>query len=98
MKMKQVDELESLLASMFVRFIVQRAEQFVILRRKPIEGYDISFLITHAHLERLQKHNLVGFLLHFLSTVDSELSGMKLNSNSRARAVARTYMGALAQQ
>jgi actin related protein 2/3 complex subunit 4 len=97
-RVKQADELEGLLAHMLVRFLSQRAEQFIILRRKPIEGYDISFLITHSHLEKMQKHQLIAFVLHFLSTVDSELSGMKLAVNSRARVVARAYMEALAKQ
>ena len=30
---------------------MQRAEKFSILRRKPVEGYTISFLITNIHTE-----------------------------------------------
>ena len=40
-----------LLCRKFAGFFTQRAEHFVILRRKPVEGYDISFLITNTHLE-----------------------------------------------
>jgi actin related protein 2/3 complex subunit 4 len=36
-KVKQSDEIEILLAHMFTRFLMQRAEQFVVLRRKPVE-------------------------------------------------------------
>jgi len=56
---KQADEIEEILTRKFTRFLCQRAEQFVILRRKPVAGYDISFLITHAHLEVMYKHKLV---------------------------------------
>jgi hypothetical protein len=41
-RIKQSDELERLLAGKLSRFLMQRAEQFVILRRKPIEGFDMS--------------------------------------------------------
>jgi actin related protein 2/3 complex subunit 4 len=34
---KQADDTEKILAHKFMRFLTQRAENFVILRRKPIE-------------------------------------------------------------
>src|SRR3989338_3539517 len=34
---KQADELETILCKMFTRFLTQRAENFVILRRKPAD-------------------------------------------------------------
>ena len=40
-RIQQSDELERLLAGKLSRFLMQRAEQFVILRRKPIEGFDM---------------------------------------------------------
>jgi len=40
---KQSDDVEQILCKKFMRFLTQRAENFVILRRKPVEGYDISF-------------------------------------------------------
>ena len=48
---KQADELEEILVDKFSRILMQRAEQFSILRRKPISGYTISFLITNVHTE-----------------------------------------------
>ena len=36
-KIKQADELEEVLADRFSRFLMQRAEEFAILRRKPIK-------------------------------------------------------------
>lgn len=35
-KIKQVDDIERLLCHAFSRFLMQRAENFVILRRKPV--------------------------------------------------------------
>uniref|UniRef100_A0A672FDM1 Actin related protein 2/3 complex, subunit 4 n=1 Tax=Salarias fasciatus TaxID=181472 RepID=A0A672FDM1_SALFA len=51
---KQADEIEKILCHKFMRFMMMRAENFFILRRKPVEGYDISFLITNFHTEQMQ--------------------------------------------
>lgn len=73
--------------------MMQRAESFIILRRKPVPGYDISFLITNAHSETMLKHKLVDFIIHFMEEVDKEISEMKLSLNARARIVAESYLG-----
>lgn len=50
-KIKQSDEIEEILVDKFTRFLTKRAENFLILRRVPVEGYDISFLLTNYHQE-----------------------------------------------
>lgn len=75
---------------------MQRAEQFVIMRRKPVAGYDISFLITHTHLEKMWKHKLVDFILQFMEDIDKEISAMKIAVNARGRVVANEFMKMLA--
>lgn len=92
-KIKQSDEMENILVDKFSRFLAQRAEDFVILRRSPIEGYDLSFLITNFHTESMLKNKLVDFVIHFMQEIDSEISGMKLDVNSRARIIAGTFLG-----
>jgi actin related protein 2/3 complex subunit 4 len=44
-KIKQADDIERILAHKFTRFMTQRAESFVILRRKPIA---VSILFSTA--------------------------------------------------
>jgi len=78
---KQADELEEVLADRFSRFLMQRAEDFLILRRTNVdEGftitnksgeqvekkYDISFLITNIHTEEMVKAKLVDFIIEFM--------------------------------
>lgn len=92
LKIKQSDEVEKLLAHKFTRFMTQRAENFVVLRRKPLEGYDISFLITNFHIETMLKHKIVDFVIQFMETVDREISDMKLSVNARARIVAEEFL------
>jgi actin related protein 2/3 complex, subunit 4 len=77
-RIKQADEIEHILVHKFTRFLTQRAESFFILRRKPIKGYDISFLITNFHTEQMLKHKLVDFIIQFMEEVDKEISEMKL--------------------
>ena len=36
-KIKQADEIERILCHKFTRFMMQRAESFVVLRRKPVK-------------------------------------------------------------
>ncbi|KAH9935342.1 actin-like protein ARPC3 [Fomitopsis serialis] len=82
-KIKQADEIE------------RRAESFVVLRRKPVKGYDISFLITNNHTDIMLKHKIVDFIIQFMEEVDKEISEMKLSLNARARVVAESYLTAV---
>ena len=94
LKIKQLDSMDKLLTHWFCRFLMQRAEQFIVLRRKPVEGYDLSFLITNTNLEKMWKHKLVDFIITFMEEVDKEISALKIALNARAGAVARTFLGA----
>jgi actin related protein 2/3 complex subunit 4 len=96
-KIKKMDELEKILAHKFTRFLMQRADHFVILRRKPIAGYDISFLIINSHLESMYKHKIIDFIIQFMQDANSDVSLMKLAVNSRARAVAKNFISEVAQ-
>eukprot|EP00697_Spironema_sp_BW2_P015852 gnl/Spiro4/6852_TR3554_c0_g1_i1.p1 gnl/Spiro4/6852_TR3554_c0_g1~~gnl/Spiro4/6852_TR3554_c0_g1_i1.p1 ORF type:complete len:187 (-),score=46.70 gnl/Spiro4/6852_TR3554_c0_g1_i1:20-544(-) len=89
---KQLDEMETLLTRKFTRFLMQRADNFVVLRRKAVEGYDISFLITNFHTETFVKHKLVDFIIQFMEEVDKEINDMKISVNTRGRIVAEEYL------
>ncbi|KAG5335300.1 ARPC4 protein, partial [Acromyrmex heyeri] len=89
---KQADDLEKILCHNFTRFMTMRAEHFMILRRKPVEGYDISFLITNIHVEQMYKHKIVDFVIHFMEEIDREISEMKLSVNARARICAEEFL------
>jgi len=88
---KQSDEIEKVLVDRFSRFLAQRAEDFVILRRAAVPGYDLSFLITNFHTEEMKKLALVDFIVQFMEDVNSEVSSLKLAVNSRARVVATSF-------
>jgi len=89
---KQADDLERILCKRLMRFMMQRADDFQILRRKPLPDYDISFLITNFHAEAMFKHRLVDFIIYFLEEIDKEISEMKLAVSSRARMCAEEFL------
>mmetsp|Transcript_10379 Transcript_10379/g.24599 ORF Transcript_10379/g.24599 Transcript_10379/m.24599 type:complete len:171 (+) Transcript_10379:246-758(+) len=91
-KIKQSDELEEVLVAKFMRFLMQRAEHFLVLRRKPVPGYSLSFLITNVHTETMFKHKVVDFVIQFMQDIDKEVSGMKLGVSSRGRVVAAKFL------
>ncbi|SCU78518.1 LAMI_0A04896g1_1 [Lachancea mirantina] len=92
-KVKQADEIEQILVHKFTRFLEQRAEAFYVLRRVPVQGFSISFLITNRHTETMSGAKLVDFIIEFMEEVDKEISEMKLFLNARARFVAEAYLG-----
>lgn len=51
-KIKQADEIERILCHKFTRFMMQRAESFVVLRRKPVKVRNtlLSCLIMYSPL------------------------------------------------
>ena len=56
------------------------------------QGYSISFLVTHAHLEKMWKEKLIDFIIDFMEDIDKEISAMKLAVNARSRLVATEFM------
>lgn len=94
--------MENVLCRNFTRFLMQRAENFAILRRKPVDvclvcqgdrqGYDISFLVTFSTLEEYDRERVISFILDFMEGIDSEISAMKIGVNARARGVAAQFM------
>eukprot|EP00033_Pygsuia_biforma_P000125 GCRY01000160.1.p1 GENE.GCRY01000160.1~~GCRY01000160.1.p1 ORF type:complete len:170 (+),score=23.34 GCRY01000160.1:111-620(+) len=89
---KQADEVEKILCHKFTRFLMQRADNFAILRRRPVKDYDISFLLVNKNLETMYKHKMVDFVIQFMEDVDKEISEMKLAVNARARIVAEEFL------
>ncbi|CAK9295580.1 unnamed protein product [Gordionus sp. m RMFG-2023] len=89
---KQADELEKFLCRIFTKFLILRADNFSILRKKPLPGYNISFLVTNLHVETMYKHKLVDFIIYFMEEIDKEISDMKLSLNTRARLSAEEFL------
>ena len=91
-KIKQTDQLDALLVKKYMAFLMQRAEAVGVLRRVPLQGYDISFLITDLHCQQYNKQKLIGFICQFMQDINAEIHELKLLVNTRGRAVAVDYM------
>lgn len=89
-------ELDAVLAEMHARFMMQRAEALDVLRRRPVPGYDISFLVTDRHVQAYGRAALVAFLVQFAQEAHRQAEQLKAEMNSRGRAVATDFMKALA--
>ena len=70
---KQADNLEEILTHKFMGFLEQRAEQFKILRRKPVEGFNLSFLVTDEHLIEFSKDKVRIASLIYCGTIRNML-------------------------
>ena len=86
------DPIDQSILSKYMKFFQQRAEDYTILRRKPIEGYSVSFLILNTHVATFGIDNILEVVLDFLSQVDRECSDVKITINARARLVASEFM------
>lgn len=83
-KIKQSDDIEKFLCKRFFSFIMKRAVSFGILRKKAIEGYDVSFLITCKEIKE-SRTRAIDFIISFIEQINKEINEMKLEINSKAR-------------
>eukprot|EP00934_Nitzschia_sp_Nitz4_P004377 Nitzschia sp. Nitz4//scaffold330_size19141//17999//18577//NITZ4_008749-RA/size19141-processed-gene-0.15-mRNA-1//1//CDS//3329548169//4367//frame0 len=86
--------LDKTILSRYMHFFQQRADSFHILRRKPVGGYSISFLILHKHMERFGSDQILQTISQFLQAMDKECSHVKISINARARLVALEFLKA----
>ncbi|XP_039118939.1 actin-related protein 2/3 complex subunit 4-like [Dioscorea cayenensis subsp. rotundata] len=90
-RVKQADELENIQAKKLPRFLSMKADAFQVLRRKAVQGYDLSFLIINCHYEDMQKHKLIDVIVQSLD-IDKEITELKLSVNTRGRLVATEFL------
>ena len=62
-----------------------------ILRRVPVAGYDLSFVITARHCWEFSKESLIGFICSFIQQSTSA-NQLKMSVSSKGRAIAADYM------
>ena len=86
------DAMEDVLFERAFRFLHLRAEDFGILRRKAVNGYHLSFLITHTHLStQFRKVMLVDGILQTVLEMDKLISELKLWMHIRSSDLARSW-------
>ena len=88
---KKHADLEELLMGIYSNYLMNRADKMEIFRKKPKDGYDVSFLVTNYHLENYKKEDIVDFIVEFVSDLEKKIIEMKLIVNSQCR-IATTYL------
>lgn len=94
-KVRQMDKTDTFLVGLFMKFLCQRAESLKVIRRKPIENYDLSFLITFEHSMEFERDKLIDSIVEFIGNINSMLHEMKLNLNARARHISEEFLRTL---
>ncbi|GAX76159.1 hypothetical protein CEUSTIGMA_g3603.t1 [Chlamydomonas eustigma] len=89
-------DFQSTLRKMLLRHMMQRADDLDILRRVPVQGYDISFLITAQHSKRLGADRLANFLLSFSGAVSASVTDMEKAIQLEGTASATDFLRGLA--
>jgi actin related protein 2/3 complex subunit 4 len=88
---KKHADLEELLVDIYTKYLMNRADKLNILRKKPKDGFDVSFLVTNYHLESYKKEDLIDYIVEFVQDLTKEITEMKLIVNSQSRLVT-TYL------
>jgi actin related protein 2/3 complex subunit 4 len=83
-QLKRVRDLETWLRSKRIAFMMQRADNIDIIRRKPVPGFDISFLVTARHLQVFDKAALIDFIITLMTELAS-VNDLKRLISSRGR-------------
>lgn len=92
------DPLEASILFQWMRFLQQQAEDhYQILRRKPLEGYSVTFLVTNKHLAIHGRHEVEHTILDFCSRIDKECSDIKIQVNAQARYITTEFCKAFNQ-
>ena len=92
---KKPKEIEKLLSHLFERFISLRADKFFIIRKKPVEGYDFSFLVTNKHIEIMHREHIINFIVTFILDIEKEITEMKIAINTQMRIAAAYFMNSI---
>ena len=86
-----MNALEKAILTKYRSFFQYDADTNHILRRKPVPGYSISFLIVPNHLETIGREEIIDSILGFVEHLDKEINRIKLNINSQARRIATAF-------
>ena len=93
---KKPAPLDKLVVSKISSFFQKRAETLFIVRKKPIDGYDLTFLITNFHLEKFDKKRLIDWIIDFVDSIAKDINEIKLNLNTQSRIAATFFVKMMA--
>ena len=69
-------------------------EQHPLMRKKTVEGYSVTFLVTNKHLAIYGRPRVEDTIIGFCQKIDKECSDIKLQVNAQARYVTMEFLKA----
>ncbi len=87
------DPLEATILFQWMRFLMVQ-EQHPLMRKKPVEGYSATFLVTNKHLAIYGRPRVEDTIMGFCQKIDKECSDIKLQVNAQARYVTTEFLKA----
>jgi actin related protein 2/3 complex subunit 4 len=92
-KFEDSDLVDKILGRKFSSFFMKRSDDLVIFRRKPLDGFSVSFLLLSSHTIILaSKEKVIDLIIRFVEEVDKEVSALKLDINKSSRMIATTFL------
>ena len=89
----KTDPLEASILFQWMRSLMV-TEHHPLLRKKPIDGYSVTFLVTNRHLAMYGRQRVEEAILSFCAKIDKECSDIKLQVNAQARYVTTALLKA----
>ena len=91
------DLLEASILFQWMRFLMVK-EHHPLLRKKPMKGYSVTFLVTNRYLAIHGRQKVEDSILGFCAKIDKECSDIKLQVNAQARYVTTEFLKAFNNQ
>ena len=91
-RFRNADQLEEYQLSLILRFLHNRVEEFLIIRRKPLPSFHLSFLVCDFHVQHFSKERIADWIVMIVHGVNLELSENLLSFHTRFRIASRHYL------
>lgn len=85
------DEMDDLVALALLKFLGMKADHHLLLRRTPVDSYDVSFLVTSELLQQYGPVKIMLSTLKFASSVPEFLADLKSKAKTRVQESETAY-------
>lgn len=89
---EEPEGLDHIMAESFYRFLGAKADHLPLLRRAPVEGFNVSFLITAGLLQRYGMMNIVVSLVTFAMGTPEYLKKLKHDLEQQNQSLAKSVL------
>ena len=91
-RVKTHEALDSVLVDRFSHYMMRRAVEYIIIRKKAIDGYHLSLLFCNRNTRKLRTDQLSLFVTELILVLDKVAREIKVNVSLRANIVADEFV------